>query len=363
MNTRELGRWRKLWTKPSPSWEMLPAGARGLGDELLRYCDDQGRLPRMGLEPWQAASRILRAHVSERRWVQAMLERLVADGFVRVEPDALVIRNFATAQAAVTESGERMREKRARDAEATDGRPADDVGATGERLANDRRTTGARRRRGATPRDHDGGGVTVTPSEEISSEKKRSSPLTPLPGGEGAEGESTPTDPTPVVECATVERVTAPGVLTPRDRDAVAEVLRVEGAGRVETRAVAQSWVELLRLCEGAGYTLADLAAVGRYLAAGVPWVRPKRVTIGYLAGGKTPGSILEQLVSEANERERAAATRRVATETQAPVEEPHEDSPPATPEQFANVRAMLARVKAERPAPLRLLAGGADGA
>lgn len=362
MNTRELGRWRKLWTKPSPSWEMLPAGARGLGDELLRYCDEEGRLPRMGLEPWQAVTRILRAHVSERRWVQAMLAVLVTDGFVRVEADVLVIRNFATAQAAVTESGERMREKRARDTAEAGERPASDVGTTGERLANDRRATGARRRSETTPRNHETAPVTVTPSEEISSEKKRLSPLTPLPGGERAEVESTPTD-TPEVRCSTVERTAAPGAITRRDRDAAAEVLRTESGDRVETRAVAASWLELLDLCAGAGYTLADLGAVARYLAVGVPWVRPKRITIGYLAGGKTPGSILEQLVTEANEREKHAPARRVRAAEPEPAGPAAGDAPPATREQFVGVKAMLAKAKAERFAPLRLLAGGADGA
>lgn len=170
MNTRELGRWRKLWTKPSPSWEMLPARVRGLGDELLRYCDDEGRVPLMGLEPWQAAARIIRAHADERRWVQSSLDKLIADRFVLVESSALVIRNFVTAQSGVTESGERMREMR--DRGRAPERRWNDRGQTAERHGSDGGTTADEQAHDVKPREHYASAVTVTPSEKREEEKR-----------------------------------------------------------------------------------------------------------------------------------------------------------------------------------------------
>lgn len=135
MNTRDLGRWRKLWTRPSATWELLPLSARGLGDELIRYCDEQGRITRPStMQPHEVCARLLRAHHSEMRRVKADLEALVADGFVVVTNDALVVRNFIEAQAGVTESGERMREKRARDAEGATPRVGADVPRVGKRV-------------------------------------------------------------------------------------------------------------------------------------------------------------------------------------------------------------------------------------
>jgi hypothetical protein len=117
VNTRELGRWRKLWTRPSATWELLPLSARGLGDELIRYCDEQGRVSMPpNMQPHEVCARLLRAHHSEMRRVKTDLAALIADGFVVVEAGALVVRNFIEAQASVTESGHRMREKQERDA-------------------------------------------------------------------------------------------------------------------------------------------------------------------------------------------------------------------------------------------------------
>lgn len=94
MNIRELGRWRKLWTKPSPSWELLSLATRGLGDEILRYCDDQGRIDLGGLDPVLVVCRLLRAHPHESRWIRVSLGQLLADGFLAVEDGGLVVRNF-----------------------------------------------------------------------------------------------------------------------------------------------------------------------------------------------------------------------------------------------------------------------------
>ena len=250
VNTRELGRWRKLWTKPSPSWEMLPAGARGLGDELLRYCDEEGRLPLMGLEPAAAIARIIRAHVSERRWVIAMLARLETDGFVRRDGTALLIRNFVTAQSAVTESAERMRSKRDRDA--TDERLADDRGATGGRLADDWRTTGTRQDNSATPRNSEGGRVTVTPSEERRGEERR----------EEQQQSAREAPAAPV--CPTVETATA---TPPRAPGAVLFAALSAGAGdAVRTMVSGDALVRFTALCHELGVDAPALRVLGEYL-------------------------------------------------------------------------------------------------
>lgn len=92
-------RWRKLYTRLSPSWLALPVLTRGLGAELLKYADDDGRIPLHDEEPCEAIVRIVAAHKKEREAVAAAAESLIREGYLVVEPGRIVIRNFVEAQA------------------------------------------------------------------------------------------------------------------------------------------------------------------------------------------------------------------------------------------------------------------------
>lgn len=116
MTTRfHLESWRKLYRTLPPSWLALPLSARGLGDELLKYVDDDGvfALPPNEKEA-DAVCRIMCAHRDEWKRVAKDLEALVRDGYLVREAGGLCIRNFTVAQGR-TPSAQRMARMRERE--------------------------------------------------------------------------------------------------------------------------------------------------------------------------------------------------------------------------------------------------------
>lgn len=87
----EIESWRKLYVHCSPGWLALPALARGLGSELIKYCDDKGQIP-LGPseEPWQTVCRVLAAHRGEHKAIKRLVASLTQDGFLVVCPLAFV---------------------------------------------------------------------------------------------------------------------------------------------------------------------------------------------------------------------------------------------------------------------------------
>lgn len=113
--------WRKLYVRIEASWLALPVSARGLGDELLKYADDEGVIPIGNEAPGAAVARIVSAHPNERKRVNADVADLLKDGFLVAVKGGLVIRNLPAAQSrrgstgGTSSSAERMarlREKR-----------------------------------------------------------------------------------------------------------------------------------------------------------------------------------------------------------------------------------------------------------
>lgn len=158
--------WRKLYRHPSSEWLALPLSVRGLGDELLRYTEDDGRIFVGTEDPVAALARRMGAHPSERKWFANALERLTQDGFCALVDGYLTIRNFVIAQSAVTPSAERMRRHRAAEDPATDPTPTPQP--HGHRRSIDSEQSVAR------PRKDNGAGVTVaSPIEETRREERR----------------------------------------------------------------------------------------------------------------------------------------------------------------------------------------------
>lgn len=106
--------WRKLYVRASPQWSALPVYVRGLGDELLRICDDDGIIPLGGEAPGDAVARLLCAHRGERKRIAADVETLVSDGYLVVDGGSLRIRNFVSAQTRRTANAERQAKWRER---------------------------------------------------------------------------------------------------------------------------------------------------------------------------------------------------------------------------------------------------------
>lgn len=95
----ESEKWRKLYRRTGGSWLRLPLLARGLGSELLKYAEDDGRIPVMADESTgDAICRLTSAHKSEWKAVANLAQKLLDDGYLVREPDAILIRNFVPAQ-------------------------------------------------------------------------------------------------------------------------------------------------------------------------------------------------------------------------------------------------------------------------
>lgn len=113
---RDWGDFRKLFTQLPPAFERLPFTVRSLAAELGRRCDRKGRII-----PWSYArdehpSLVgdlmfhVRAHESDRNFLETGVEVLLADGFLSMSGGWLTIRNFEKAQE--SESAKRMRKTR-----------------------------------------------------------------------------------------------------------------------------------------------------------------------------------------------------------------------------------------------------------
>lgn len=90
--------YRRLYVIERGSFARLPALCRGLAAELLKLCDDEGRIDVGDEAPVAVVCRMLGAHTGERRLIREYLPDLIRDGYIAHEGRALVVRNFAAAQ-------------------------------------------------------------------------------------------------------------------------------------------------------------------------------------------------------------------------------------------------------------------------
>ena len=107
--------WRKLYTRMDGKWLRLPVLCRGLASELLKYADEDGVL--LSVTPDQDAGEEVAAMVSARQnevgTVAAHVRTLIADGFLTMDGQNLIIRNFCEAQQ--RRSPDALRKARQRD--------------------------------------------------------------------------------------------------------------------------------------------------------------------------------------------------------------------------------------------------------
>ncbi len=108
--------WLKIYKNPGAKWLSLPVSARGLGRELLLYADADGRIF-TGTEKRAAAiARMLGAHAGESKRIADDVRWLLLDGYLVEDGDSVVIRNYVEAQERITNSAQRTRRWREKNA-------------------------------------------------------------------------------------------------------------------------------------------------------------------------------------------------------------------------------------------------------
>ncbi len=111
----ETEKWRKLYRRVDAAWARLPVLARGLGSELLKYAEDDGRIPvREDEQTGEAVCCLMGARRSEWKVIETHVQTLLDDGYIIREAGAILIRNFERAQARSTgaERQARLRHRR-----------------------------------------------------------------------------------------------------------------------------------------------------------------------------------------------------------------------------------------------------------
>jgi hypothetical protein len=121
----------------------------------------------------------------------------------------------------------------------------------------------------------------------------------------GSETGETPTHEASMPTRLTVSPETPPAKTSRLDADELRLALAEKSNNKVDPRGPAAIVLELRTLCEEAGYTPEDLRAVGAFMASGESWAskrdgRGARWGLTFFVGGKTRGSILCGLVTEA---------------------------------------------------------------
>lgn len=149
--------WRKLYQREEGTFAQLPLYTRAIAAELIKFVDSHGRLPLGGRDPASAVAFQAGATRSDRRLLKRDIPALIADGYLEIDGEFLVIRNFTPAQ-------------EGRDRVATDPRRSNDGSTTEQRQGHDGSTTGSRQRNDSatksrsTPRNSNGTEVALIPS-------------------------------------------------------------------------------------------------------------------------------------------------------------------------------------------------------
>lgn len=111
--------YRKLYTRQDGPWLSLPACARALGSDLIRYADDKGVVA--VVEPHetdaQAIAGVVHAKADEAPWIERAVSALVEDEYLVKRGRRLIIRNFVEAQERLSQDARRKRRQRDREAQ------------------------------------------------------------------------------------------------------------------------------------------------------------------------------------------------------------------------------------------------------
>jgi len=316
-------RYVRVYTRDTTDWIALGWEAQSLFLLMLRKVDRAGVLE-LGRSGERGLAALVGMPVDV---VQRALPILLADGCVAQGGTALVMPNFIKAQEATQTDKARKQAQRERDRaramaasrpERPDPPPSGPV------------TGGHAESHAVTNSDQTSQNVTVShaPSREVTGGHAESHAVTPclaVPdhAGEGdahAHTHARETDPPPPppavadpspevpptgswgglpeVSCATVER---PNELV---ADSILDALLRASDGRVDIRGPAQTTAAFVRAVREARYTLAEIATLGRYVAAGeCAWARRTRFDLGFFIATDRNGVIrLSELVTKAIE-------------------------------------------------------------
>lgn len=117
--------WRKLYVPEEGSFALLPLYVRALAGQLLKLSDEQGRIFIGKREPWEAIARRAGADRGDRRLLKVHIPVLIADGYLTVRGEYLVIHNQRIAQAS-KEDRQRFESEQRDDREPTATEPQTD---------------------------------------------------------------------------------------------------------------------------------------------------------------------------------------------------------------------------------------------
>ena len=224
VNTKLLGRWRKLYTTEQGSFARLPWVARAAARELLVLVDDLGRIEVGDEDLADVVAFRMGADLSDRRIMRRVFPLLIADGYLVRDGAFWVVRNFVEAQGA-------------RDVSATRTRHELDTNSTRTRHELD--TTGDLKPRNSS--------IQSARGEERREEQQQSAREAPA---------------APV--CPTVETATA---TPPRAPGAVLFAALSAGAGdAVRTMVSGDALVRFTALCHELGVDAPALRVLGEYL-------------------------------------------------------------------------------------------------
>ena len=94
----KYGRYRKLYVREEGSFALLPLFARALAAQLLKACSDEGAIYVGDRRPAEALAFRFGANRRDRQLLRVYRPMLLEDGYVRLEGEFLLIRNFVDAQ-------------------------------------------------------------------------------------------------------------------------------------------------------------------------------------------------------------------------------------------------------------------------
>jgi len=250
LNTKQLGRWRKLYCNPSPSWLALSYSTRGLGYELLRLCDEAGRIECGRTPHFEMVALLAALQPRDRKSARLDFAALIADGFVRVEGTVIVIPNFTEAQEIKSPEAIRKERQRAREgASKVDASSVDGTSKVGRSSSDGTSKVGAQTE--LNPRADTSGTVTCHGDKRRGEERREEQQQS------AREAPAAPVCQT--VETATATPPRAPGV-------ALFAALSAGAGDAVRTMVSGDALVRFTALCHELGVDAPTLRVLGKYL-------------------------------------------------------------------------------------------------
>ena len=384
--------WRRLYREEQGSFARLPWFVRAAASEMLKVCDDAGRIDVGPLEAWKKGTKKagqiespadalaraiafrMGATVGDRRLMHDMFPELFTEGYLVYKDPFVIIRNFVAAQRRWDEGGDEDASPDAKaiePSEAIQARPPPDAGTNSERTTTESSTSAERvlnessTRSELSTRKH----TSETPSARArafssvlsSSDQRRgeeNSPETEPPETEPIHPplqdtpDQTQTDQTQTPErTRTTDRPPAPDrALAPYrekpnrlDDTDVGNAFAKGGGNVIEYRCPAGLKLAFLDALTEMKVTLQECETAAAFLAAGgAHWARRERFDVGWFM--RDDGARLTELFTKAGDwhAEHVATEERRKEELRRQKE--IDDAPPGTYVTESEMRLGMAR-------------------